>query len=468
MSRCGLDHRADAFAPIWVGQSDHGRVLHRRQRVEHILDFLGRDVLAFADDDVLDAPGQRHMAVGMGHSEVSGAEPALVVERLDVEARVGVTHEQHWPLDTDFAFDPMLCNGAVGGHDRHFAPSDRSALGVGELFVGVRRRTLADHRAFGHAVAVRDRYAHLLFDFEEDLRGFGGAAAGHGPQERHGSAAELLIPGQEHLVEGSRPADDRRSVLGVCRHRPRGGELLDQDRSEAVCQQHHDEVRAADMSVREGDGAHVVSVGLQRQCEPGSRRHQGLVGVLDSFRIRCGARGVVDPAHGGAIVRRWWQIAGVAFGEIRISVEDLRTGVKISAYFGCHRVVVEIAPDSRGEDEARSCLSDAEPDLSVPVDVNDRVLDGAEPRQSKTQDDCLYPCGQLPCDRGAFGYSQAVQACRNSLSLVAELAISELPAGVVDQEQPVRRKRSPAFEQFPERRGIENLFGHFASHRRSS
>ena len=39
------------------------------------------------------------------------------------------------------------------------------------------------------------------------------------------------------------------------------------------------------MGVREGDGAHIFSVGFQCQSQPSSCCHQGLVGVLDSFGI---------------------------------------------------------------------------------------------------------------------------------------------------------------------------------------
>ena len=120
------------------------------------------------------------MTIGMFDSEVACAKPALCIERLVIEAWVCVTREQHRTLDTNLAFGARRRDGANGCHNGHLAPSDRRTLGVGELFVGIRRRTLADHRAFGHAIAMRDRYAHLLFDFKEDLWGLGGATTGHG------------------------------------------------------------------------------------------------------------------------------------------------------------------------------------------------------------------------------------------------------------------------------------------------
>ena len=44
--------------------------------LEHALHLGGRDVLAAADDDVLDAADDREPAVGVDGGEVAGAEPA--------------------------------------------------------------------------------------------------------------------------------------------------------------------------------------------------------------------------------------------------------------------------------------------------------------------------------------------------------------------------------------------------------
>ena len=54
--------------------------------VEVVLDLLGRDVLALADDDVLQPTGDRQHVALVEHAEIAGAEEAVVVEGLGVEA----------------------------------------------------------------------------------------------------------------------------------------------------------------------------------------------------------------------------------------------------------------------------------------------------------------------------------------------------------------------------------------------
>ena len=48
------DHGARPLAAVGVGQADDGGVGDRRMGVQQVLDLLGRDVLALADDDVLE------------------------------------------------------------------------------------------------------------------------------------------------------------------------------------------------------------------------------------------------------------------------------------------------------------------------------------------------------------------------------------------------------------------------------
>ena len=53
--------------------------------VEHVLDLLGRDVLALADDDVLDPAGDEDRAVRVEAAEVAGVQEAVGGERVRVE-----------------------------------------------------------------------------------------------------------------------------------------------------------------------------------------------------------------------------------------------------------------------------------------------------------------------------------------------------------------------------------------------
>ena len=100
-----LDDGADTLAALAVGQADHGHVADARVCVEQVLDLLGGDVLALADDDVLQATGEHDVAVGADVADVAGAEPAVVVERLGGQLGVGVPLGDHRALDADLAVD---------------------------------------------------------------------------------------------------------------------------------------------------------------------------------------------------------------------------------------------------------------------------------------------------------------------------------------------------------------------------
>ncbi len=83
-------HRTGSLARLRVGQPDHGHVGDGRVGVEEVLDLLGRDVLAMADDHVLQPAGDGHVTLGVDHPEVAAAEVALCVEGIGVEGRVEV------------------------------------------------------------------------------------------------------------------------------------------------------------------------------------------------------------------------------------------------------------------------------------------------------------------------------------------------------------------------------------------
>jgi hypothetical protein len=70
---------------------------------EQVLDFLGRDVLPAADDDVLQPVGDRQVPVGVEPSDVSGPEPAAGQERRGVQRGVGVAGEELRAATEDLA-----------------------------------------------------------------------------------------------------------------------------------------------------------------------------------------------------------------------------------------------------------------------------------------------------------------------------------------------------------------------------
>ena len=59
---------------------------------EQRFDLLRGDVLAAADDDVLEPVDDRQI-LAVEHGEIAGAEPTAVDERVGVELRVEVTDE---------------------------------------------------------------------------------------------------------------------------------------------------------------------------------------------------------------------------------------------------------------------------------------------------------------------------------------------------------------------------------------
>ena len=68
-------HQDDAghglFAVLLVGHADDLAVAHLRMGDHEVFDFLGVNVLATADDHVLDAAGHAEVAVLVAHHEVA-------------------------------------------------------------------------------------------------------------------------------------------------------------------------------------------------------------------------------------------------------------------------------------------------------------------------------------------------------------------------------------------------------------
>ena len=88
-----------------VGKADDRHVGHRRVGVEQVLHLLGRDVLAVADDHVLQPPGDGHVALGVDDAEVAAAEVPVLVEGVGVERGVEVAADDLGALEPDL---PLL------------------------------------------------------------------------------------------------------------------------------------------------------------------------------------------------------------------------------------------------------------------------------------------------------------------------------------------------------------------------
>src|SRR6185503_3055107 len=83
------DAGAYPLAAVTVGHADDGDLGHLRMRGEIVLDALGREVLALADDDVLPAPRDADEALGVDDAEIAGADEAVRREG-DVQRRIEV------------------------------------------------------------------------------------------------------------------------------------------------------------------------------------------------------------------------------------------------------------------------------------------------------------------------------------------------------------------------------------------
>ena len=76
----GHDHRTCPLSGAVVGQADDRDFGDAGVVGEQVLDFLGRDVLAVADDDVLGPAGHDEVVVIDPAPEISGAEKPCGIE----------------------------------------------------------------------------------------------------------------------------------------------------------------------------------------------------------------------------------------------------------------------------------------------------------------------------------------------------------------------------------------------------
>src|SRR3954470_2704652 len=92
---CGADPGHDLFAVALVRHADHLDVGDVGMGVEELLDLTGIDVLAAADDHVLDPPDDIDVAVVGHHCLVAGVHPARAVDRVGGPFGVFPVAEHH-------------------------------------------------------------------------------------------------------------------------------------------------------------------------------------------------------------------------------------------------------------------------------------------------------------------------------------------------------------------------------------
>ncbi len=292
---------------------------------------------------------------------------------------------------------------------------------------------------------MADGDAHLALHLEEHLGWLGGATAGEQSQRRDDRRVGLrALLGQVHLVEGRPAAGHRGALAGEELDGGVEGEVLDQDRPASPVEQHDQVVGPGDVGEREGDRAHVVGRELHGvgQTEPAGQ--QRAVGVLDALGGRGGARRVVDPAHLVAAVGWRGQRGGVADGQVVVGHHHGRGHPGVVGDPRRHLDEVEALPRARHEEELGLGLRDHEPDLTVAVDRDDRVLDRTEPGEGQAGQDRLDACRQLPGDPRAVPDAQRGQPGGDPLGLVAQPGEGDHAVVAVEQHRHVGRRARPA------------------------
>src|SRR5690606_37440576 len=145
----------DRFAVIRVRHADDGRFDDARERVERQLDFLGIDVVAAAEDQILGTSDDGEVAVRIQLTDVAGAEPAVGGEflaRLFGHAPVTGEHVRSLDLHHAGRADGQRRIRVVGDAKLH--AGQRYAYGTAAAFAGI--RIGGDHARFGHAVAFQE------------------------------------------------------------------------------------------------------------------------------------------------------------------------------------------------------------------------------------------------------------------------------------------------------------------------
>src|SRR3984893_9346903 len=97
------DHGMHAFTPALVGYADDRAHLDLGQLRDHVLDFCRVDVLAAADDHVLDTVDDVDVAVGVHATSIAGMHPSAFERRRRLGGLVPVSRHYRRPAHGDLA-----------------------------------------------------------------------------------------------------------------------------------------------------------------------------------------------------------------------------------------------------------------------------------------------------------------------------------------------------------------------------
>src|SRR3546814_9379507 len=97
-------------------------------RKQQRLDFLRRDILAAANDDILLAVGDEQIALGIEPADVAGAVPAARQEGARIERGVEITEKKLRPARADLAVGTGRHVMAVVVDEAHFGDRKSTRL----------------------------------------------------------------------------------------------------------------------------------------------------------------------------------------------------------------------------------------------------------------------------------------------------------------------------------------------------
>ena len=321
--RAGDHDRADAFAQRRVGGGDHRHVRHRRVRDQQVLDLPGGDVLAAADDDVLEPVGDRQVAAGVDPPDVPGPEPAAWQERGCVQRRVGVAGEQLGAAGEDLALPAFGDVAASRIYQAHLVARKQPAVGAGSQVKWVGDGPGGHGGVLAAAVGAERGDPGRLGAPDQARRDRGGPGQELAQRAEGGGPGRLLVEQAGQLDR--RPAAGRDRVPVDEAGRQRGVPRLHDHRGRAEQQDPQQAEQSGHVTGREEPqvpGARAVE-----GVHPGGRLgQQGPMRMLHALRVGRGARGVHEHR---AVVRVG---AGLAVGASRLTQQS---GVADRAVAGC-------------------------------------------------------------------------------------------------------------------------------------
>ena len=156
-------HREGAgpLAQPWVGHRHHGDLLDPRMLVDQAFHLHDGHVLAAADDDVLGAPGDAHVAVAVDAREVAGVEPAVRVGGEPFRV-LEVADEVAGAPGLQAAFGVGGQHGAGVVHHADLHAVQRAAVGLEGLVGRIADPRGGDRAVFGHAPGGDDVGAQVF------------------------------------------------------------------------------------------------------------------------------------------------------------------------------------------------------------------------------------------------------------------------------------------------------------------